>query len=150
MPVNSFSAALQKLFAVALLITIVAAAGCGSGMQPVKGQVVWKDNDQPAKELAGALISFEQPDTETSARGQIQADGSFQLTTVNENDGAKLGEHTVLIMEIGRKTKPGGDGSELEPGKVSIKYASPSTSGLKVTIKPGLNEPKIPVERFAP
>jgi hypothetical protein len=143
---------MQSYYWVSLTLGTVAAAlftGCGgNGVQPVKGQVVWKDSGKPATEIAGALISFEQPSTETSARGQITADGSFQLTTERENDGAKLGEHTVLIIEIGRQSQ--GGGSQLQPGKLSTKHASPSTSGLKVQIKPGLNEPKIPVERFMP
>jgi hypothetical protein len=126
-------------------------AGCNpNGIHPVKGQVVWKDTGQPATEIAGSIITFEQAATETSARGQIAADGSFKLTTVNENDGAKLGEHKVLVIEIGRRSLPGGDGSELAPGKLSSKHASPSTTGITAVIKPGLNEPKIEVERFMP
>ena len=87
--------------AVALLsaCTLPLLASCNAdGVHPVKGQVIWKDTKQPAVELASSLISFEQANTQTSARGQIKPDGSFQLTTTNENDGAKLGEHVVLLM----------------------------------------------------
>ena len=123
--------------------------GCNpEGIHPVKGQVIWKDTKQPATELANSLISFEQTSTQTRAGGQIKPDGSFQLTTNKENDGAKLGEHVVVITEIGRHPLGGPDSTRLAPGKVAIRYATPSSSGLSVTIKPGLNEPKIEVERF--
>lgn len=123
-------------------------AGCNpDGIHPVKGQVIWKDTQQPATELANSLISFEQTSTQTRAGGQIKPDGSFQLTTNKENDGAKVGEHVVVITEIGRLPQPA-DPTRLIPGKVSTRYATPSSSGLSVTIKPGLNEPKIEVERF--
>lgn len=123
-------------------------AGCNSeGIHPVKGQVIWKDTQQPATELANSLISFEQKNTETSARGQIKPDGSFQLTTNKENDGAKLGEHVVLITEIGRLPSST-DPTQLAPGKIGIRYADPKTSDLRCTIKPGMNEVKLEVERF--
>src|SRR5262245_4463031 len=83
--------------------------GCGSsGVYPVQGQLVWKDG-APAKELAGTLISFEQPDKRLSARGQIETDGSFQLTTHKPNDGAPVGENMVILVEIGRKPLGGPD-----------------------------------------
>lgn len=123
--------------------------GCNpDGIHPVKGQVVWKDTKQPANELANSLISFEQAASETSARGQIKADGSFELTTNQENDGAKVGEHVVLIIEIGRLPAGGPDSTLLAPGKVSASYATPGTSKLRAEIKPGLNKPVIEVERF--
>lgn len=136
-------------------VSLLAIAGCllfftgcnPEGIHPVKGQVIWKDTQQPATELAHSLISFEQRGTETSARGQIKPDGSFQLTTNNENDGAKVGEHVVLITEIGRLPSSN-DPTRLAPGKIGTRYATPTTSDLRCTIKPGLNEPKIEVERF--
>lgn len=123
-------------------------AGCNSeGIHPVKGRVIWKDTRQPASELADSLISFEQADSQTSARGQIKPDGTFQLTTNQENDGAKLGEHVVLIVEIGRKSLGGPDATRLAPGKIATRYST-AASDLRAVVKPGLNEPEIEVERF--
>jgi len=135
--------------AVALLsaCTLPLLASCNAdGVHPVKGQVIWKDTKQPAVELASSLISFEQANTQTSARGQIKPDGSFQLTTTNENDGAKLGEHVVLLMEIGRLPSAS-DPTKLMPGKIPIRYAT-RESDLRAVIKPGLNQPTIEVERL--
>lgn len=122
-------------------------AGCNSsGMQPVDGLVTWKDGT-PAKELAGSLIFFEQPEKQVSARGQIGPDGSFQLTTLKENDGAPVGEHLVLIIEVGRKPAGGPDGSLLAPGKIDSRYASHGTSDLRAEVKPGRNKITLVVDR---
>jgi hypothetical protein len=128
-------------------IALVFLAGCGSGgVHPVDGQVVWKDGT-PAKDLAGSLVIFELPEKQTSSRGSIQADGSFRLTTAKENDGAPAGEHTVLILEVGRKSLGGPDSSAIAPGKIDTRYATPATSDLRATIKPGKNNLTLTVER---
>jgi len=130
--------------AVALLVMLL--SGCGSsGIHPVEGQVVWKDGT-PAKDLAGSLVFFELPEKRTSSRGSIQADGSFRLTTDQENDGAPAGEHTVLIIEVGRKSLGGPDSSAIAPSKVDTRYATPATSDLHATVKPGKNNLTLTVE----
>ena len=121
--------------------------GCNpAGIHPVEGKVIWKDTRQPAVELANSLISFDQADTQTSARGQIKPDGSFQLTTIQENDGARVGEHVVLLMEIGRQPQAS-DPTKLMPGKIPSRYAT-RESELRAVIQPGLNQPTIEVERL--
>lgn len=130
-----------------LLGLLFSLAGCGgSGIHPVEGQLVWKDGS-PAKELAGSLIFFELPEKQVSARGQIQADGSFRLSTEKENDGAPAGEHTVLIVEVGRKSLGGPDSTAIAPGKIDSRYATPSTSDLRATVKPGTNKITLTVDR---
>ena len=131
----------------ALAPLVIILSGCsGSGIYPVQGQVTWNDGS-PAKEIAGSLIMFEQAEKHMSARGQIQPDGSFRLTSVKENDGATTGEHTVLIIEVGRKHLGGPDSTLLAPGKIDIRYSSPSTSDLRATVKPGKNQITLAVDR---
>lgn len=129
------------------VVLAVAAGGCNSsGIYPVDGQVTWKKDGSPAKELAGSLIFFEQPEKQIRAQGQIADDGSFRLTTIKENDGAPAGEHTVLIIEVGRKPAGGPDGSLLAPGKIDTRYLSHGTSDLRATVKPGVNKITLEVE----
>ena len=122
-------------------------AGCGSGIYPVEGQVVWKDG-KPAKELQNGQVIFDLPEKQTSARGTIQADGSFQLTTKKANDGALPGEYKVMIVEVGRKSLGGPDASAIAPGAMDIKYSDPSSTDLKATVKPGTNKITLTVERW--
>jgi hypothetical protein len=132
--------------AVALLMLVSLLLGCGSGYYPVEGQVVWKDG-KPATELAGSLVIFECAEKKTSAQGVIQPDGKFKLTTLKPNDGAAAGEHVVLVMETGRKPQGGPDGTNLAPSKIDMRYATPSTSDLRATVKPGKNAVTLTVER---
>lgn len=120
--------------------------GCGSGLCPVEGQVLWKDGT-PAKELAGSQVIFDLPEKQTSSRGTIQADGSFRLTTNKADDGALAGEYKVMIIEVGRKPRGGPDATELAPGIVDSRYADPSTTDLQATVKPGAPKITLTVER---
>jgi hypothetical protein len=137
----------RSTLAVALLLTALL-GGCGGGTYPVEGQVVWKDGS-PAKELEGSFVLFEMPEKQTSAKGTIQADGSFQLTTNKTNDGALPGEHTVLVVEIGRKHLGGPDGTALAPGVMDARFSDPRTSGLKATVEPRTNKITLTVEHPA-
>jgi hypothetical protein len=136
-----------SVLAVAVSVTTLL-SGCGSGTYPVEGQIVWK-NGSPAKELQGSFVLFELPEKQTSARGMIQADGSFRLTTNKPNDGALPGEHTVLIVEVGRQHLGGPDSSALAPGVMDARFSDPRTSGLKATVKPGPNKVTLTVEHPA-
>jgi hypothetical protein len=144
----SFSAISAPLRLCVIFFAIVAfIVGCsGRGVHPVEGQVVWKDG-RPATDLAGSLVFFELPEKKTSSRGSIQSDGSFRLTTNNENDGAPAGEHTVLIIEVGRKSLGGPDSSAIAPSKIDTRYATPATSDLRATVKPGRNKLTLTVDR---
>jgi hypothetical protein len=123
-----------------VIVSCAALIGCGSaGVYPVEGLVTWKDGS-PATNLAGSLIFFECPEKKTSSRGSIQPDGSFQLMTNKPNDGAPAGEHTVLIIEVGRKSLGGPDSSAIAPGKIDTRYATPGTSDLRASVKPGKNQ----------
>jgi hypothetical protein len=112
-------------------------SGCGSGLYPVEGQVVWKDG-APATEL---------PEKQTSARGSIQADGTFRLTTISPDDGALPGDYKVLVIEIGRKALGGPDATAIAPGAMNSKYSDPSTTDLQATVRAGPNKITLTLER---
>jgi hypothetical protein len=129
----------------ALLVT-AALAGCGGdGPYPVEGKVVWSDGT-PATELDGALVVFDLPEKQTNAKGNVQADGTFRLTTTATGDGAMAGDYKVVIVES-RKPLGGPDPSLMAPGHLDVKYADPSTTDLTATVKPGTNEITLKVER---
>ncbi len=120
-------------------------AGCGGNIHPVEGEVVWKDGS-PARELEGSHVVFDLPEKQTSARGIIQADGTFRLTTTKPNDGALAGDHKVFIIET-RKQLGGPDSTAIAPGVMDVRFFDPKTSGLEVSVKPGNNKFTLKVER---
>jgi len=138
---------MSKLLLSGLLMLVLFAPGCGSGLAPIEGHVVWKDGS-PAKELAGGQVVFEQAEKKTSSYGVIQADGSFRMTTVTPDDGVPTGQHTVAILE--HRPNANAAGTQLVPAKLDLKYADLNSSGLECTVKPGKNEVTLTVERAKP
>jgi hypothetical protein len=135
-----------RIVAVLVLVPSALLYGCGSGLYPVEGKVVWQDG-APAKELERSFVIFDLPEKQTSARGTIQADGTFRLTTNKLNDGALPGEYKVMVVEIGRKALGGPDASAIASGAMDSKYSDPSTTPLKATVTAGTNKVTLTVER---
>jgi hypothetical protein len=129
---------------VALLLT-ASVSGCGGGLHPVEGTVVWEDG-APARELAGSHVVFDLPEKQTSARGIVQADGTFRLTTSKPNDGAPAGAYRVAVIET-RKPLGGPDSGASAPGVLDERFYDPTTSGLTATVKPGPNKVTLTVGR---
>jgi len=120
-------------------------SGCGPSKVQVSGKVVWKDG-KPATELANGQIIFDCKETLTSARGVIQADGTFKINTEGPKDGVMPGLYNIAIVEH----RPASEGStRLPPQHLPDKYYSFDTSGLTYTVAPGINETTFTLERFS-
>lgn len=66
--------------AVVIAMGLLALAGCGPRLYSVRGKVVW-ENGAEAHELAGGTVVCESEDGKVAARGEIQENGSFELST---------------------------------------------------------------------
>lgn len=94
--------------------------GCGeSDDRPptfqVTGTVIYKD-----KPVEGASVSFWTEGSSRAAQGITNAEGKFQLTTYDFNDGAIKGSHTVTVSKT--ETKQGGSNEEAmleDPSKMA-------------------------------
>ena len=71
----------------------VAVGGCGGDTVAVHGSV-----QREGSIVAGGRIVFMPIGGGKSAFGMIQADGAFQLTTANDDDGAMAGSYRVMIV----------------------------------------------------
>ena len=115
----------------------LAVCGCqkSSTTIPVKGQVLLADGS-PAK---GGTVEFRTTDDEgntVNASGQIEPDGSFQLTTFAPHDGVLPGKHQAILLN-----PSAGEGES--PAAVAIfprKYERYDTSGLEVVVDAGSSE----------
>jgi hypothetical protein len=117
------------------VIGILLVAGCSkSELVPVEGQVFYKN--QP---LTSGVVMF-QPAAGPPARGDIQPDGRFTLSTPDRGDGARVGENKVRVSS--RAKPPGGD-AEIALGKPLIpeRYELFDSSGLTAEVKEAGNEP---------
>lgn len=77
--------------------------GCGESVDrpptfQVTGTVIYKD-----KPVEGASVSFWAEGSSRAAQGITNAEGKFQLTTFDFNDGAIAGSHTVTISKTEAK-----------------------------------------------
>jgi len=107
---------------------------------PVKGQVF--AGSQPA---AGAMVILH-PDGSTPdewpdgfPRAQVRADGSFEVGTYTDNDGAPAGQYTVLITWTqGAGTEDSEDTQMID--RLKGRYSDPTTSKLKATVSSGPTE----------
>lgn len=124
----------------ALIGSIILLGGCNNDglpdMVPIRGTVMLDGNP-----VSSGTVLYSPVDRNAGrqARGAIQPDGSFQLTTLRPGDGAQLGEYQIAIIAI----KPLGTARaevEQRAGKVRpeslvpLRYSNPSQSGLTDTV----------------
>src|SRR5262249_52024882 len=103
--------------------------GCGSGsavpttLIPVKGKVTYKG--QP---LTKGIVRFE-PNSGFGrmASGELQSDGTFELSTLKSGDGVVQGEHRVTVSELDKN---------LAKNRALKKYGTANISGLKAEVTP--------------
>jgi len=92
-------------------------AGCGGGglpgMVPISGKVYYQ-----GKPLAEGTVLYSPVDANgRQARGELQSDGTFTLTTLKADDGALPGEYRVVILAYA--PHPG------EPGRGDVPMNAP-------------------------
>ena len=127
---------------------LVFVAGCGTqrpATYPVHGKVVFADGSP----LQGGTVEFRtahEGSKSIIASGIVAEDGTFQLTTFEEQDGAVAGTHQVIVRpkrSAARAEKFG----PVEPLAVDRRFFSYNTSGLEETVIEGDNEITLRVER---
>jgi hypothetical protein len=102
--------------------------GCGrSNVATVNGTVLRKDKTP----VSGARVIARSEETGKSANGQTDANGLYKLGTEKMGDGIPPGDYYVIVLE------DLGDEHTRRPSTVAAKYAKPSTSGLKLSVRAG-------------
>jgi hypothetical protein len=124
------------------LLLLLGAAGC-SRYSPVHGKVTLEDGTP----VTNGMVVFESKDADKalSARGDIQPDGSYQLSTSKPGDGVPPGWYRVLIA-------PPPQNPDLPPVHVDYasRYTAFDTSGLEFEVKSGSNDYPIQLRKAGP
>jgi hypothetical protein len=132
----------SRLLAVALVLLFT--AGCGPRLYPVRGKVTYADG----KPVTEGMVVFESKDEENriTARGEIQADGNYELSTYRPGDGVLAGRYRVLVAP---KSDPNAvDKPRQPPPPFDLRYADFRTSGLEFEVSAaGPNEFSIKVDK---
>lgn len=131
---------------VCLLFSLLAAAGCGGSLPATVSGKVTLDG-QPPPPNTRCSISFQPVSGERIANGNAQADGSYTLSSGDEQ-GIPPGDYIVVVI-IGEIQDPAklGAAAPLPPKQFApAKYGRKETSDLKFTIKPGHNVVDLPLK----
>jgi hypothetical protein len=126
---------------VAALLVLLLMAGCGNRLYPVRGTVTLEDGTP----LTKGLVVFEGNvgGAPIMARGEVQADGTYQLGTYQLEDGVPPGRYRVLVNPMDHSDVP----DERKNLPFDIKYLRYDTSGLEYEVKAGRNEFSIKLAR---
>lgn len=135
----------RTAFRLVLAVGAVAlAAGCGEDhppTYPVRGRVTYADGTP----LARGWIELEPVSRvpAVTARGQIQADGTFELTTFESGDGAVAGKHRAAVVV----PLPEGAGDDPRALELAIdpRFNSFETSGLEFAVSSEVDENRLDV-----
>jgi hypothetical protein len=130
MEVNEF-----RVLSVAIALLIVV-SGCSSEKRvpvfPVAGKVSFQ-----GAAPAGALVVLQpvgsKEPTEIAPTGTVKADGSFALTSYDQDDGAPVGDYVAVIQWF--KNVPALNGAG--PNVLPKQYASAKSSPVKVSVSNG-------------
>jgi hypothetical protein len=101
----------------------------------VTGKLLLKDT---CPEGAFVVLHPLSPLITTHPQATVRADGSFEVSTYAEGDGAPAGDYLVSVVwhKAGLK-----DGKPVLCGNhLPARYSEPETSGWSVTVVPGVNE----------
>jgi hypothetical protein len=112
------------------LVLLLCAGGCGPKLHPVRGKVTFGDG----KPVTEGMVVFERKGEEkpVTARGEIEADGSYRLGTHAPGDGAPAGTYRVLVAP---KSDPNAVDKPAKPPPFDPRYADFRTSGLEFEVK---------------
>lgn len=122
-----------------VLICAVVGGGCGPRvtMVPVRGRVT-----VDGKPLGAGSVMF-QPQAGPAARGQINADGSFELGTHHPGDGVRAGPAAVRVTSVAAVKAVAGEEAPSGRSMIPMRYADFTTSGITVTVTPGMEPVEI-------
>lgn len=88
----------------------------------------------------GALVILHplSPLVTTHPRATVRADGSFEVSTFSDGDGAPAGDYLVSAVWYQPGLKNGKP--VISSNKLPVRYSQPETSGWSITVVPGVNE----------
>ena len=124
-----------------LWVVLLLFSGCaGDDGRPERFPVSGTLKSKAGKPLSGVAVMLRSVEGGVTARGQVEEDGTFQLTTFEKYDGAVAGAHRVQVVSFRNA-----DGSPGVP--IQRKYMKYRTSGLEFEVNPeGENHLDIVVE----
>ncbi len=126
------------------LLVCLALAGCGDGKDflktyPAAGKAAFRGKPMQHARISLFTVAEDEKLKKIVPSGEVDADGTFTLTTYQYDDGAPAGEYKAIIV-----WPNGPEGQSESPGFIADqlqgRYSNAQTSTFRVTIKEGSNE----------
>jgi hypothetical protein len=127
---------------VLLAFVAVSCKGPRKPLSAVRGKVVYAGKPTPGAVVYFHPVTTPAPSADGKAaeivlpRGKVEEDGSFQIGTYTETDGAAPGEYTVTIQWLGKSKWV----EEEEVSLLPSRYLTPQGSGLRAKVLEGPTE----------
>ena len=132
---------MQKYFCfVVIAVFVICVSGCGDNVK-LKGKVTYSDDGSP---LPQGTICFET--SNFLARGEIQSDGTFAVSSTGKGDGLPKGTYSVYFSDM-TILKAGERGAITQVVLVDPKFCNPTTSGLTCEVPYSSSLYEIQVDR---
>lgn len=127
------TASRARQFSGLIVLLCLAGTGCSGRLAtyPVQGKVQFLDGAP----VRVGTIELKSLDHAVQARGEIQEDGSFTLSTFADGDGAVAGKHACVVVQFVMLEEAEG----YRPSKMGVidrRYSSYGTSGLSIEVLP--------------
>jgi hypothetical protein len=142
------SALLRRGRVAAAVLAPALFSGCASDQPPtfpVQGRVAFKDG-RPMTEGVVEFVAVGGDHAGLNARGRVQPDGTFRLTTFRENDGAIAGDHRAVVVWSPPPQAFADDRKQPRP-PLHPRFQDYERSGQRFTVTRGDNEFLITVEK---
>ncbi|MEM8677966.1 MAG: hypothetical protein AAGF97_01310 [Planctomycetota bacterium] len=114
---------------------LVTAGGCSKlpRTYPAAGRVVFEDGEP----LRSGRVEFKSREHPYVARGSLDTEGRFRLTTFKPQDGAIAGAHQVIVVGnfVAETSDPDQHAAHAQP--FDRKFSRYATTTLAIQIEPG-------------
>jgi len=127
----------MKNYSIIVLLLLGFVVGCGSNQVGAGGTVVFSDDGSPVTQ--GTII-FSTPTFQ--ARSDIDGQGRFTMGSFGAADGLPPGTYNVTIVSTDAAEDPDNPYSLID-----LKYSSPRTSGIEITVDKTVKNLEIKVDR---
>jgi hypothetical protein len=124
-----------RVLSLAIVFTMI--AGCGGSDKPIVAKVHGTVTLDQKPFTQPAIVSFMPKAGGKMATAILNNDGSFQLKTYADNDGAVTGMHQVSIQPLYKFVQDEAPNSKQEKSLIPDKYLSATSSGWKFEVKAG-------------
>lgn len=126
-----------------LVLSFAAFAGCGSGEPRVRVFAVTGKISFQGQAPAGAQVVLHPVaslgESNIAPAATVKEDGTFAISAYDEGDGAPPGDY-VATVEWFRLVSTDEGGGGRGPNVLPVQYAHPTTSPIRVTVKPEATE----------